>query len=45
MHIDLAYLPVEDRQTSLTNIHKTLAAIATAIEYAGFWIELLDFYR
>ena len=30
--IDLAYLPVEDRQTSLTNIDKTLAAIATAIE-------------
>jgi len=30
--IDLAYLPVEDRQTSLTNIDKTLAAIANAIE-------------
>ena len=26
--IDLAYLPVEDRQTSLTNIDKALAAIA-----------------
>lgn len=30
--IDLAYLPVEDRQTSLTNIDKALAAIATTIE-------------
>jgi hypothetical protein len=30
--IDLAYLPVEDRQTSLTNIDKALAAIATDIE-------------
>jgi len=30
--IDLAYLPVEDRQTSLTNIDKALAAIADAIE-------------
>jgi len=30
--IDLAYLPVEDRQTSLTNIDKSLAAIATDIE-------------
>jgi hypothetical protein len=30
--IDLAYLPVEDRQTSLTNIDKALAAISTAIE-------------
>jgi hypothetical protein len=30
--IDLAYLPVEDRQTSLTNIDKALEAIATDIE-------------
>ena len=30
--IDLAYLPVEDRQTSLTNIDKAFAAIATDIE-------------
>jgi predicted nucleotidyltransferase component of viral defense system len=30
--IDLAYLPVEDRQTSLTNIDKALTAIATDIE-------------
>lgn len=30
--IDLAYLPVEDRQTSLTNIDKALSAISTAIE-------------
>jgi predicted nucleotidyltransferase component of viral defense system len=30
--IDLAYLTVEDRQTSLTNIDKALAAIATDIE-------------
>ena len=30
--IDLVYLPVEDRQTSLTNIDKALVAIATDIE-------------
>ena len=30
--IDLAYLPVEDRQTSLTNIDQALTAIANAIE-------------
>ena len=30
--IDLAYLPVEDRQTSLTNIDKAFATIATDIE-------------
>jgi len=30
--IDLAYLPVEDRQTSLTNIDKAFSAISTAIE-------------
>lgn len=30
--IDLAYLPVEDRQTSLTNIDKAFAAIAADIE-------------
>ena len=30
--IDLAYLPVEDRQTSLTNIDQALAAIVDAIE-------------
>jgi len=34
--IDLAYLPVEDRQTSLTNIDKTLAAIATASNMQAF---------
>jgi hypothetical protein len=30
--IDLAYLPVEDRQTSLTNIDKAFATLATDIE-------------
>ncbi len=30
--IDLAYLPVENRQTSLTNIDKAFSAISTAIE-------------
>lgn len=30
--IDLAYLPVEDRQTSLTNSDKAFSAISTAIE-------------
>jgi len=30
--IDLAYLPVEDRNTSLTNIHAALAHIAASIE-------------
>lgn len=30
--IDLAYLPLEDRQTSLTNIDKAFSAISTAIE-------------
>ena len=36
MRIDLAYLPMEDRQTSLTNIDKTLAAIATASNMQAF---------
>ena len=30
--IDLAYLPLEDRQTSLTNIDKAFSAISTAIQ-------------
>lgn len=36
--IDVCYLPLEDRETSLNNIHRILSSIKISLEYAGYTV-------